>query len=317
MTHVVAAVVQDGANPFEFAVACEVFGGSPPEPDADWYDFRLCAPGKAITVNDGWRLTTNHGLEAIEAADTVVVPNAGTRPGGSDPAVIDAIAAAHRRGARLLSFCTGAFALAETGVLDGRRATTHWMYAEAFRRAFPRVDLDPNVLFVDDGDVLTSAGTAAGIDLALHVVRTDHGADAARYVARRMVVPPHRDGGQAQYIDPPHEPRVSPDGLAPVLDWIQRRLNQPITVADMAAQAAMSARTFARRFKETTGTTPHQWLVRQRLHRAQELLETTNLEIELIADRSGFGTGANLRQHFKREFDTTPSRYRDCFCGAA
>lgn len=316
MGHRVAAVVQEGANPFEFSVACEVFGLERPELGVDWYDFALCAPGGAVTVRDGWRLRTDHGLEALEAADTVVVPNAPAH-GPNHAGVVAALAAAHRRGARMMSYCSGAFALAEAGVLDGRRATTHWMYAEKFRERFPRVRLDPNVLYVDEGDVLTSAGSAAGIDLSLHVVRGDHGAEVARSVARRMVVPPHRDGGQAQYVQPPHEPRIDGDGLGGVVEWIRERLDEPLTVADMADRAAMSKRTFARRFKEATGTTPHDWLTTQRVHRAQELLERTGLEIEVVADRAGLGTGANLRRHFQEELDTTPSAYRQRFRGAA
>lgn len=313
MAHVVATVVQAGANPFEFAVACEVFGLPRPELGVDWYDFRLCAPGDQVTVNGGWRLTTEHGLEALKEADTVIVPNASPVPGENDPAVVAGVRRAAERGARLISYCSGAFVLAEAGVLDGRRATTHWMFAEQLRRSFPKVEVDPNVLFVDEGDVLTSAGTAAGIDLSLHVVRRDHGAEVARHVARRMVVAPHRDGGQAQYIDPPHEPRVPDDDLGPLMDWILANLDRPLTVADMARRAAMSTRTFARRFKEATGTTPHRWLVTQRLHRAQELLEASDLEVELVADRTGFGTATNLRQHFRRGLDTTPSRYRTAF----
>lgn len=313
MAHVVATVVPEGANPFEFSVACEVFGLERPELGVEWYDFRLCAAGGSVTVNGGWRLTTPHGLDAVEGSDTVIVPFASVEPGGNDPWLLEAIVRASGRGARLVSFCSGAFALAEAGVLDGRRATTHWMHVERLRAAFPRVEVDPNVLFVDEGDVLTSAGTAAGIDLSLHLVRRDHGAEVTRYVARRMVVPPHRDGGQAQYVEPPRQPRVPVDGLGPVLEWVQRRLREPLTVAEMAERAAMSPRTFARRFREATGTTPHRWLVTQRLYRAQELLERTDLGIEQVATRSGFGTGATLRRHFSEQLDTSPSAYRGRF----
>lgn len=315
MPHVVAVLVQEGANPFEFAVACEVFGLERPELGVPWYDFRLCAPEGAVTVDGGWTLSTPRGLDDAEDADTLIVPWAPVTPGSGHPGVRAAIARAGRRGARLVSFCSGAFALAEAGVLDGRPATTHWMHIERLRTAFPRVRVDPNVLFVDDGDVLTSAGTAAGIDLALHLVRRDHGAEVTRYVARRMVVPPHREGSQAQYIRPPHEPRVPSDELAELLDWIRERLHERLTVADMADRAAMSPRTFARRFREATGTTPHRWLVTQRVHRSQELLERTDLGIEQIADRAGLGTGATLRRHFRDRLETTPSAYRRRFAG--
>jgi AraC family transcriptional regulator, transcriptional activator FtrA len=315
MAHTVAAVIADGANPFEFAVACEVFGIDRSELGVEWYDFRLCAPDRRVLASGGIEIRTGHDLSAVATADTVIVPQGSVRD-EPHPDLLAALQAAHQRGGRLASFCTGAFTLAATGLLDGRHATTHWMHAEDFRRRFPRVRLDANVLFVDEGDILTSAGTAAGIDLALHMVRLDYGAGVARAVARRMVVPPHRDGGQAQFIDPPHEPRVAADGLAAVLDWLRGELHREVTVAEMAARAAMSERTFARRFKEETGTTPFRWLLAQRLQRAQELLETTDLDVDRVARRAGFGTAANLRDHFRRELATTPSAYRRTFQGA-
>ena len=314
--HTVATLVLEGANPFEFSVACEVFGLPRPELGGPWYDFRLCAPGRRVRINGGYELATDHDLADAADADTVIVPAAAVHA-PVDPAAVDVLRAAHERGARLMSFCSGAFVLGQAGVLDGRRATTHWMYTELFRHRFPKVELDPNVLFVDAGDVLTSAGTAAGIDLALHVVRLDRGAEIARSIARRMVVPPHRDGGQAQYIDPPHESRVPVHDLAALLDWLLANVHRQVTVPEMAERAAMSERTFARRFKEITGTTPNRWMQIQRIHRAQELLETTDFDVDLIADRSGLGTAANLRQHFRRELDTTPSRYRRTFRGEA
>jgi transcriptional regulator GlxA family with amidase domain len=314
MPHTVVTVVSDGANAFEFSVACEVFGLDRSELGVEWYDFRLASPGGAVRIQSGAHLRTEFDLSAIDDAATVIVSSAPV-DGPCDPVLLDHLVRAHARGVRLVSFCSGAFALAEAGLLDGRRATTHWRYTEIFRRRFPRVSLDPNVLFVDDGDVLTSAGTAAAVDLSLYVVRKDHGAEAARGVARRMVVPPFRDGGQAQYIDPPHEPRVDADGLAQMLDELQEELHLEVSVADMARRAAMSERTFARRFKEETGTTPHRWLLGQRVQRAQQLLETTELDVDLVAYRSGFGTAANLRQHFRRSLATTPSNYRRTFRG--
>jgi AraC family transcriptional regulator, transcriptional activator FtrA len=317
MRHVLATVVPDGAHPFEFAVACEVFGLERPELGVAWYDFRLCTADARVNLQGGAQLRGTHGLEGLAHADTIVVPN-GPVEGAADVRIVQAVARAAARGARLVSFCSGAFVLAEAGVLDGRRATTHWMYADAFRARFPRVRLDPNVLFVDEGRVLTSAGTAAGIDLALHVVRLDHGAEVARQVARRMVVPPHREGGQAQFVDPPHLPRdCAGDALPGLLDWLHGHLHGEVTVAAMARRVAMSERTFARRFKEQTGTTPFRWLLHQRLQRAQALLEDSDLAVEQVAARCGFGTATNLREHFRRELGTTPTAYRRTFRGAA
>jgi len=314
VAHSVAVVVFDGINPFEFAVACEVFGLDRPEIGVPWYDFRVCAPTPRVMTNGGFAMEVPHGLDVVETADTVIVPAGPRPPGEGDHEILDALRTAHARGARLMSFCSGAFTLAQAGLLDGRRATTHWMYTQEFRARFPRVRLDPDVLFVDDGDVLTSAGTAAGIDLALHVVRLDHGAEVANAVARRMVVPPHRDGGQAQFVRAPHVPRETERGtIARLLDELRTELDSDLDVGQMAARVAMSRRTFARRFKEVTGTTPARWLTRQRLEHAQQLLESTDLDMELVAHRSGLGTGVTLREHFRRELGTTPTAYRRTF----
>lgn len=316
MTHKVAALLLEGANLFEISIAHEVFGLRRPElGPTPLYELTLCSKSGQAQLNSGLSVTTPGDLNSVVDADTVIVPF-GLPAGAADPELIQALLEAHRRGARLASFCSGAFTLAETGLLDGRRATTHWRYANDFRRRFPRVAFDPNVLYVDEGDVLTSAGSAAGIDLALHLVRMDYGADVSAAVARRMVVPPPREGGQAQFIDPPHEPRVTSDGLGRVLDWILSQLHRDISVDELASMAAMSRRTFARRFKEATGTTPLRWIQMQRLHRAQQLLETTDLDMEQVASRSGFGSGTNLRVHFRRELHTTPSRYRRAFRAA-
>lgn len=311
MSHVIATVVLDGGPAFEYAVACEVFGMHRPEVDVD-YELRLCTPPAGARLKGGGLLHGTHTLDALSAADTIVIPH-GPVQGEADGEVVQALRTAHQAGTRLVSFCSGAFTLAATGLLDGRRATTHWMYADDFRRRYPRVRLDPQVLFVDEGSLLTSAGTGAAIDLAIHLVRCDYGAEAARGISRRMVVPPNRDGGQAQYITQTDEPLVDSDPLAPLLDWLAENIEQDVTVADMAQCAAMSERTFARRFKETTGTTPFQWVLRQRLLRAQELLETTDLDIEQVARRSGFGTAANLRHHFRQALDTGPGSYRRTF----
>jgi transcriptional regulator GlxA family with amidase domain len=311
----VVAVVSDNLSPFELAVACEVFGidrsadvGSP------WYRFVVCAADPPpVTTGMGFTVDTRHGLEALRRADTIVVPAGGD--GEHNEALLEGLRRAHRRGARIMSVCTGAFVLAAAGLLDGRRATTHWMHADELARRYPDVKVDPGVLYVDDGDILTSAGTAAGIDLCLYVVRLDYGAEAANIVARRMVVPPHRDGGQAQFVNTPVPALDAGDLFADTVLWAQAHLDEPLTINDLAARSAMSPRTFARRFQDTNGTTPHQWLIRQRVLLAERLLETTDLTVDLISDRCGFGTPANLRQHFQRIARTTPSAYRRCFSG--
>ena len=257
----------------------------------------------------------DRGLDAIDEADTIVIPGWDEDDGAVPDELIAALQRADARGARLLSVCTGAFALAEAGVLDGRSATTHWHHADAFAKRFPAVCVDPRVLYVDvDNRIMTSAGTAAGIDLCLHVVRLDFGAEVANAVARRMVVPPHRDGGQAQYVEAP-VPVDDLDPMADVLAWATGHLDEQITVDDLAARANQSPRTFARRFKASTGTTPLQWLLNQRILLAQRLLETTDESIELIADRCGFGSAATLRLHFQRTVSAAPLAYRRTFRG--
>jgi AraC family transcriptional regulator, transcriptional activator FtrA len=307
MAHRVVTLLTPGANPFEFGVACEVFGLDRPELDVEWYEHRLAAVTRPLVVNGGWSIDTCHGLEATETADTLIVP-----AGNLDPPrdAVDAIRAAYDRGARIVSFCSGAFTLAAARILDGRPATTHWLYADELARRFPRVRFDPDVLYVDDGQVLTSAGTAGAIDLALHIVRSDHGAHVANAVAQRMVIAPHREGGQAQFVTAPFPVVPRRDGLAPVLEWMSENLQEPQTVELLAQLAAVSPRTLARRFRESTGTTPLRWLTHQRVGRAQELLETTDLPVETIAHRTGFGTAANLRGHFRRATGTSPAEHR-------
>jgi transcriptional regulator GlxA family with amidase domain len=309
-------VLVDGVSPFEFAVICEVFGFNRPEIIDPWpYELVLCSPdGKAVQTNMGFTIDGVRPLSVAERADTVVVP-ASRLDGDSspDPEVIALLQRAYNRGARLLSVCSGAFALAHAGLLDGRRATTHWMYTERLANAFPAVDVDPNVLYVDEGQILTSAGTAAGIDLCLHVVRMDHGADVANAVARRMVVPPHRDGGQAQFVRQSIPIDAESDALAATLDWAVAHLDEPLTVELLARKAMMSPRTFARRFRAATGTTPLQWLLRQRILHAQRLLEATDLPIEVVAERCGFGSATVLRTHFRRLVNTSPLGYRRTF----
>ena len=312
----VAAVLCNGVSPFEFAVACEVFGLDRSELGVAWYRFLVCAaqPPPVMTAM-GFTIDTPYGLDSLGAADTIVVP-ADNRCGEGVEDLLEALRQAHARGARILSVCTGAFALAAAGLLDGRRATTHWMHAGELARRYPKVKVDPDVLYVDEGDILTSAGTAAGIDLCLHVVRQDFGAEIANAVARRMVVPPHRPGGQAQFIVEPVPDLPTADPFSDTLVWLQEHLDQPMTVADLARRAAMSPRTFARRFRSTTGTTPNQWLLRQRVLLAQRLLESTDQPVELVATHAGFGTAANLRQHFQRSLHVSPNAYRRTFRAA-
>lgn len=317
MAHVIAVIVNDGISPFEMSIAAEVFGLDRSDLGVPWYEFRLCAGSGQIATTAGFAVEVPYGLDRAVDADTVVVP-ATARDARRDEGTVAVLRAAARRGARTMSFCTGAFALAEAGLLDGRRATTHWMYTDEFRSRYPRVRLDPNVLYVDDGDVLTSAGTAAGIDLALHVVGLDFGAEIANAVARRMVVSPHRDGGQAQFVEGPRVPRVAERGaIARLLDGLRHELDEHHDVRSMAARVAMSPRTFARRFSEATGTTPARWLVVQRVEHARRLLETTDLDVELIAGRCGLGSGTTLRSHFRRELGLTPTAYRRSFARRA
>jgi transcriptional regulator GlxA family with amidase domain len=315
--HTVATVICHGVAPFEMAVPCEVFGIDRSELGVPWYRHLICAAeAPPIRSSQGFTIETPHGLDEVVKADTIVVPAWGAARLDDDPpaALLDALRAGHRRGARILSLCTGAFVVAAAGLLDGRRATTHWMHAEALAARYPEIDVDPDVLYVDEGDVMTSAGTAAGIDLCLHVVRLDLGAEIANAVARRMVVPPHREGGQAQFVEAPMtsgEP--GSDRFAATLEYMLEHLDEALSVEVMADRAAMSPRTFARRFRATTGTTPGQWLVRQRVLLAQRLLETTDDPVELIALRCGFGTAAGLRLHFRRVLDTSPLVYRRTF----
>lgn len=317
--HTVAAVVTHGVSPFELSVACEVFGLDRSELVDPWYRFMVCAavePPVRAKTSVGLTLDTPYRLADLERADTIIVPMwaPDEAPGA---ALVDALRAAHERGARILSFCSGAFLLARAGLLDGRRATTHWMYAERLAGEFPQVDVEPDVLYVVDGRVMTSAGTAAAIDLCLHVVRLDHGADVANAVARRMVVPPHRDGGQAQFIQAPVPMFAEEsDPFRDTLDWAIEHLHEPLTVEVLARRAATSPRTFARRFVAVTGTTPLQWLLRQRVLLAQQLLETTDEPVERLASRCGFGSAAGMRVHFQRQVGTSPMAYRRTFHAA-
>ena len=316
--HRVVSLVGSRVSIFELAVACEVFGIHRPEVDGWSYVHQVASarPGP-VPADNGMSITAEVGLEAAETADTVVVP-AGSTPVEAPERILDldlaeVVRAAHERGARIVSLCTGAFTLAAAGILDGRRATTHWMHAEELARRFRLVTVDPGVLWVDDDPVYTSAGTAAAIDLCLYLVRSDLGAQAANIVARRMVVPPHREGGQAQFVEMAIPACADDDPLGPVLAWMIDHLDEPVTVDQLARRAALSPRTFARRFVAVTGTTPLQWLLHQRVARARALLETTELPVERVAQECGFGTAAGLRTHFTRVVGTSPTAYRRRF----
>jgi transcriptional regulator GlxA family with amidase domain len=297
--HKVAVIVDDGTNPFEVGVATELFGLPRPELGlrGPLYEVMLCAPVPEVRMNHGFFTVTGvHGLDAVDTADTLVVPG---RPDNVVPrgtAVLDAIRRTHARGARVMSFCTGTFALAEAGLLGGRRATTHWMWAEAFKELHPKVRLEPDVLFVDEGDVLTAAGSAAALDLGLYVVRRDHGAEIANMVSRRLVFAAHRDGGQRQFVERP-VPDVPDESLGPVLAWAQERLGEPLTVADLAARAAVSPATLHRRFRAQLGTTPLAWLTGERVALACRLIERGEERLDVVAARSGLGTRARAARN--------------------
>lgn len=311
----VTALIGDGVLTFDFACACEVFGYDRSDIVSPWYRFIVASQDPPpIRSSTGFVLSTDHGLEALAEADTIVVPGWADDLRAPRPETIAALRAAYDRGARIMSVCIGAFVLAEAGLLDGRRVTTHWRFADRLRERFPAVEVDPEVLYIDDGQILTSAGTAAGIDLSLHVVRLDYGADIANQVARRIVMPPHRDGGQAQYIEAPI-PQDADEGMNALLAWIVEHLDEELGVEQLAGRAMMSPRTLARRFKALTGTTPIDWILRQRIQLAQRLLESTDLPIEIVAERAGFGTPVTMRHHFARRVRTSPQAYRRTFRG--
>ncbi|MEE9417516.1 MAG: transcriptional regulator FtrA [Acidimicrobiales bacterium] len=312
----VVAVAYDGLCAFEFGVATELFGLARPELGVDWYDFAVVSAdtGPLRTVG-GVTLATSNDLSKVERAGTIVLP--GWRDPGEVPQaeLLEAIRVGHTNGARVMSICSGVFVLAATGLLDGQQATTHWRYAERLAELYPRIEVFPDVLYIDNGTTLTSAGSAAGIDLGLHLIRRDYGVTIANQVARRLVVPPHRDGGQAQFITP-SVGITNATSLAAVVDWAMASLADPITIENWAEVANMAPRTFARRFSSEMGTTPHKWLVRQRVSLAQQLLETTDASMDEVALRAGFVTAATLRHHFGRETRTTPTRYRATFSSA-
>ncbi len=322
--HVVAAIVPAEPSLLELAAAVEVFGIDRPDFADLWYELRVCAPKSMQDHSNrhyGLRVVAPHTLRDAADADTLIAMPWGGEWGGkgekttAPPEVLELFRAAYARGARLLSFCTGAFVLADAGLLRDRRVTTHWGAADELAAQYPETVVDPSVLYVDGGQVLTSAGAAASFDLALHVVRVDHGADVANAVARGLLVPPHRDGGQAQFVAAPVAAEAGPDPFRETLDWAIEHLDKLLTVTELAARSLMSPRTFARHFHAVVGTTPHSWLMRQRVLATQQLLETTDLSVERIAMQVGFGSAATLRNHFQRVVHTTPLAYRRTFCG--
>jgi AraC family transcriptional activator FtrA len=303
--------------PFELGIVVEVFGLERPELDVPWwYDLVVAAerPGPLPATSGGFSFHVEHGLEALDAADTIVVPGWHGEP---SPAAVAAVRAAHRRGARLVSICSGVFLLAAAGLLDGGEAATHWRYAERLAARHPRVEVNADVLYVDGGRVLTSAGSAAGIDLCLHIVRRDHGSAIANSVARRLVIPPHRDGGQAQLIELPMPAHPADDPIASVMAWALERLDQPLDLETLAGRAFMSVRTFTRRFRRATGTTPGRWLLEQRVRASLALLEGSDASIEAVAGTVGFASAATYRHHFASIMRTSPTAYRRAFYAAS
>lgn len=307
MPHHVVALALPGVVAFDLSTVAQVFG----HPAEEEYTFEVVTPdGDDVMTSSGFSIGAVHGLDALDHAHTIIIP--GYRPHERPQlATLEAVRDAHRRGARIASVCTGAFALAATGLLDGLTATTHWQDAVELQRLYPNFTVQPDVLYVDHGQVATSAGVAAGIDMCLHLVREDLGARVATRIARRMVVPPHRAGGQAQYIEPAAAPTAH--GFAELTDWIVDHLGQSLTVADLARHAHLSERQLARRFAAETGQSPLQWILHQRVLAARHLLENSHLPVDVIAQRTGLGTASTLRRHLRREIDVTPTNYRRTF----
>lgn len=309
----VAMPVYEGAMLFEASIAGEVFGADRSQFADPWYDFAVCGP-RGVRLGGWLTVDTSHGLDVLARAGTVIVPSCEDIEADPPADLLDALREAHGRGARIASLCTGAFVLAAAGLLDGRRATTHWAHADRLAARHPRVHVDADVLYTDDDRILTAAGKAAALDLCLHLVRLDHGTAVANALARTLVVPPHRAGGQAQFIAAP-VPQQGGDGIADLQQWALDRLHEPLTVRDLADRAGMSTRNLTRHFHRSAGLTPLRWLHTQRIRRAQELLETTDTSVERIAARTGMGTATTLRRHFGRAVGVPPDTYRRTFRG--
>jgi transcriptional regulator GlxA family with amidase domain len=310
--HRVVVLAADQVYPFDLGIPKRIFGAT-----GGRYEVLTCTgDGRPVRTNADFSITVEHGPEVLGTADTVIIPPFGSTDLSPQTLAVVAQALAYvTPGTRLVSICTGAFVLAAAGLLDGRRATTHWAGADRFREWYPRVALDPNVLFVDEGDVLTSAGAASGIDVCLHLVRKDHGSELANHVARMCVVPPWRDGGQAQYIERP-VPDVTANGTSAARQWALQNLHHPLTMTDLAERSHMSLRTFARRFNEEVGMSPGRWLIQQRVDRAQQLLESTDLPVDDIAGQVGFAGGTSLREHLHAALGVSPLAYRRTFRGS-
>ena len=309
--HRVVVLAAHGVYPFDLGIPKRVFGAADGR-----YEVVTCTPdGRPVRTNADFSITVDHGPEILRIADTVIIPPFGTTDFSRQTPVDVARALVFvSPGTRIVSICTGAFVLAAGGLLDGRRATTHWAAADVFREWYPQVELDPNVLFVDEGDVLTSAGAASGIDVCLHLVRKDHGSEIANHVARMCVVPPWRDGGQAQYIERP-VPETTASGTSAAREWALRNLHKPLALSDLAEHSNMSLRTFARRFAEEVGMSPGRWLIQQRVDRARHLLESTDLAVDVIAGQVGFAGGTSLREHLHTTLGVSPLAYRRTFRG--
>ncbi|MEV6769026.1 helix-turn-helix domain-containing protein [Nocardia sp. NPDC051030] len=315
---VIAVVGFDQINPFHLSVPCLVFGEEQPSAELPPCEIRVCTPGaRPITTTAGFVVDTGHGLDELAGASMVIVPSWPDPERPAPPEIVRAIQGAHENGARIVGLCLGAFVVADTGLLTDRPAATHWKWADVFARRFPDVRLDRESLYVDDGNIVTSAGTTAAIDTCLHLLRSQHGAEIANRVARRLVAPPHRDGGQAQFIEHPLPATGSGDPLAATLQWTIEHLDENLTVDRLATHANMSRRTFTRVFRNSVGTSVAAWIATQRIALAQRLLETTDHTIDRIADRCGFGSAVTMRDQFWRALDTTPSAYRRTFQGPA
>lgn len=312
--HVVSVLAFDGMAPFELGSVVEVFGQPRAELGVPWYDLRVCSLGREpMRAVGDFTMTVENGVDVFAAADTVMVVAVPDARGEVPPELVVALREAHERGARLVSICSGVFALAAAGLLDGREATTHWQYVELLRRRYPRIRVNPDVLYIDGDDILTGAGNAAGLDLCLHLVRKDHGARIANSVARQLVVPPHREGGQAQFVEAAVCEPTADNGVARAMAWVLDHLAEPITVADMARQARLAPRTLIRHFNRRTGTSPLRWVIAQRIMASLPPLEHSTMSIEEIGAAVGFDSPVTFRHHFTRAMKTSPSAYRRTF----
>ena len=315
-TNSYAVVVFNGISPFHLSVPCIIFKPGAKNNKAPDFKVKLCAiDSSSVETNAGYSINVLHGLAGLKDAGTIIIPSWNDTAELPPKPLLDALRKAHQRGTRIVSFCLGSFVLAAAGLLDGRTATTHWGWANELAERYPNIKVKPDVLYVDEGDVVTSAGCAAAIDCCLHLIRTQHGAEVANYIARRMLVSPFRQGGQAQFIEQPIFSSVAPDRLSPVMDWMMRNLNISHTLDELAERALMSRRTFTRQFRQATGTTVGQWLLNQRLVLAQRMLEMTDEPIELVAERTGFASPVIFRRSFRKAFGIKPSVYRREFRG--